>query len=203
MWLKIPRGTRVSKTQVPVDTYRARRRRDPRRRRKKEERRRKKEEEEIVNASKIDKEEEIVNCTVVCKSWTAPMEILNYNVDRQSGCAWWRLGLCVPWVFFFAVDLLLLSFFLLGYILSSFFLSARLPSFFFLSLGFSFSGFVVFYSVYFEIKCKRLKISGISHWKLSLKDSVLLCRTRLFKTLDLCGIIVHNSVQLSKYEASL
>ena len=41
---------------------------------------------------------------------------------------------------------------------SSFFLSARLPSFFFLSLGFSFSGFVVFCSVYFEIECKRLKI---------------------------------------------
>ena len=101
----------------------------------------------------------------------------------------------MPWVFFFAVDLLLLSFFLLGYLLSSFFLSARLPSFFFLSLGFSFSGFVVFYSVYFEIKCKRLKIymaktcpnqqvvSKSASRKQVFKTQVLY-GTRVFKTRD-------------------
>ena len=60
----------------------------------------------------------------------------------------------MPWVFFFSVDLLLRcgSF-------SSFFLFVGFPSFFFLSSGFSsFSRFVVFYSVYFEIECKRLEI---------------------------------------------
>ena len=36
-----------------------------------------------------------------------------------------------------------------------------------------------------EIESCRLKISGISQRKLSLKDSVLLCRTRVFKTRDL------------------
>ena len=54
-----------------------------------------------------------------------------------------------------------------------------------------------------EIESCRLKISGISQRKLSLKDSVLLCRTRVFKTRDLCGIIVHKSVQLNKQEVSL
>ena len=92
----------------------------------------------------------IVAMEIVCSM----MEIVNYIVDRRSGCAWWRLGLCVPWVFFFSVDLLLRcgSFY-------SFFLFVGFPSFFFLSSGFSsFSRFVVFYSVYFEIECKRLEI---------------------------------------------
>ena len=78
---------------------------------------------------------------------------------------------------------------------SSFFLSARLPSFFFLSLGFSFSRFVVFYSVYFEIKCKRLKIymaktcpnqqvvSKSASRKQVFKTQVLY-GTRVFKTRD-------------------
>ena len=33
----------------------------------------------------------------------------------------------------------------------------------------------------------------ISQRKSSLKDSVLLCKTRVFRTRDLCGIIVSNS----------
>ena len=93
---------------------------------------------------------EIATMEIVC----SVMEIVNCTVDQRPGYAWWRLGLCLPWVFFFAMDLLLRC----GSS-SSFFLSVEFPSFFFLSSGFSsFSWFVVFCSMYFEIECKILEI---------------------------------------------
>ena len=64
----------------------------------------------------------------------------------------------MPWVFFFAVDLLLLSFFLLGSFFFSRFSFSGVCTSFFLRVLSSFSRFVVFYSVYFEIECKRLEI---------------------------------------------
>ena len=64
---------------------------------------------------------EIATMEIVC----SVMEIVNCTVDQRSGYAWWRLGLCVPWVFFFAMDLLLRC----GSS-SSFFLSVEFPSFF-------------------------------------------------------------------------
>ena len=71
------------------------------------------------------------------------------------------IGMCLMETgFVCAVGLLLFCGFLLRCgSFSSFFLFAGFPSFFFLSSGFSsFSRFVVFYSVYFEIECKRLEI---------------------------------------------
>ena len=65
------------------------------------------------------------------------------------------------WVFFFAVDLLLLSFFLMGFLLSSrFFLLLFLGFYFFLFFWvLSFFGFfLLFLGSLFEIKCKKLKI---------------------------------------------
>ena len=55
-------------------------------------------------------------CACVC-NWfkSCAMMKMNCTVDRRSGCAWQRLGLCMLWIFFFAVGLLLLG--------SSFFLS--------------------------------------------------------------------------------
>ena len=44
-----------------------------------------------------------------------------------------------------------------------------------------------------EIESCRLKISGIFQRKSSLKDSVFLCRTQIFKTRDLCNIIMSSS----------
>ena len=111
--------------------------------------------------------------------------IMNCTVDRQSGCAWWRLDLCVPLVFFFTVDLLLLlSFFLQGFLLL--FSFSFFPGFF-LSLGsfFFFWVFYVFCSL-FEIKCKKLKIHVF------LNSTVKNSRS-----------MWHKHVQLSKWEASL
>ena len=48
-------------------------------------------------------------------------------------------------------------------------------------------------AVLVEIKSCRLEISDISRRKSSLKDSVLLCRTQIFKTRDLYSIIVSYS----------
>ena len=69
----------------------------------------------------------------------------------------------MSWVFFFAVDLLLLSFFLMGFLLSSrFFLLLFLGFFFIYFLFFwvlSFFGFfLLFLGSLFEIKYKKLKI---------------------------------------------
>ena len=105
------------------------------------------------------------------------MEIVNYTVNRRSGCAWWRLDLCVWWVFFFVMDLLLLSFFLLGS--SSFFFFSFFLFFWVLSF---FGFFLLFLGVLcstFEIECKKLE----SHF----------FKTRLLKTRYLCGIYTSNS----------
>ena len=55
-------------------------------------------------------------CVCVC-NWfkSCAMMKMNCTVDQRSGCARQRLGLCMLWIFFFAVGLLLLG--------SSFFLS--------------------------------------------------------------------------------
>ena len=65
----------------------------------------------------------------------------------------------MSWVFFFAVDLLLLSFFLMGFLLSSRFFLLLFLGFYFIYLFFYFSGFfLLFLGSLFEIKCKKLKI---------------------------------------------
>ena len=104
--------------------------------------------------------------------------IMNCTVDRQSGCAWWRLDLCVPLVFFFTVDLLLLlSFFLQGFLLFFFFFFF-LVSFFLWVLS-SFSGFSTFFVLYLKSSVKNSRF--MFFW------------TRLLKTRDLCGINMSNS----------
>ena len=109
------------------------------------------------------------------------MEIVNYIVDQRLGCAWWRLGLCVPWVFFFEffLSFFWVSFFLLGsffFFWVFFFLGFVLLSsgFFLLFLGFYF---------FFEIECKRLETRDLCGINVSNSTS----RKRVFETQVLYG----------------
>ena len=77
----------------------------------------------------------------------------------------------MPWVFFFAVDLLLLSFFLLGSFFFSGFSFSGVCTSFFLRVLSSFSRFVLFFFLLFEIECKKLKIHIFFCLKSSVKNS--------------------------------
>ena len=134
MWIKIPCGTRVSKTQIPVGTNHARRQRDPRRRRKKTE------EEEDLNkticnlsnliqfhlSSIVFSFKSFTSLWVVCnlfrsfdrwwRSWTVPRSMIRmWLMETGFVCAMGLLLCCGSSSSFF------LSFYWVSFFLLSFF----------------------------------------------------------------------------------